>query len=158
MNGPVSERYRRYVLGLLVVVFTVNYIDRQILAILLPSIKKDMDLSDTQLGFLTGLAFAIFYVTMGIPAGRLADRVNRRSMIAWAIAAWSVMTAACGFAQNFLHLALARFGVGVGEAGCTPPAHSLIADYFEPARRPMALSIYLTGIAIGILIGFMAGG
>ncbi len=157
-DTAVTEGYRRFVLGVLLVTFTCNYIDRQVLAILLPAIKKDLSLSDSQLGFLTGLAFAIFFVGMGIPAGRLADRVNRRNLIATAIAVWSLMTAACGFAQNFAQLALARVGVGIGEAGCTPPSHSLISDYFPQERRAMALSVYSTGIAIGILIGFLAGG
>jgi predicted MFS family arabinose efflux permease len=157
-DPPVTEGYRRFVLGILLVTFTCNYIDRQVLAILLPAIKKDLLLSDSQLGFLTGLAFAIFFVGIGIPAGRLADRVNRRNLIASAIAVWSLMTAACGFAQSFTHLALARVGVGIGEAGCTPPSHSLISDYFPQGRRAMALSVYSTGIAVGILIGFLAGG
>jgi len=157
-SPDVSENYRRYVLGLLLVIFTVNYVDRQVLAILLPAIKRDLALSDTELGFLTGLAFAIFFVAMGMPAGRLSDRFNRRSLISGAIAAWSLMTAACGLAQSFTHLVLARIGVAVGEAGCTPPAHSLIADYFPPERRAMALSIYSCGIFLGVLVGFSAGG
>ena len=139
-------------------VFIVNYIDRQILAILLPAIKADLDLSDTQLGFLTGLAFAGFYVIMGIPLGRLADRWNRRSLIAICLALWSVMTALCGLAVSFLHLTLARVGVGIGEAGATPASHSLISDYYPAKARASALAIYNLGISIGVLFGFLAGG
>lgn len=155
-SNPVV--YRRYVLGLLLFTFTVNYIDRQMLAILLPSIKADLQLSDTQLGFLAGTAFAVFYAVMGIPMGRLTDRVNRRSMIAVVLVVWSVMTALCGVAQNFLQLMLARIGVAVGEAGFTPASHSLISDYFPPERRAMALSIFSSGISLGVLVGFLAGG
>lgn len=150
--------YRRYVLGLLLFTFTVNYIDRQMLAILLPSIKADLQLSDTQLGFLAGTAFAVFYATMGIPMGRITDRVNRRSLIAVVLVVWSVMTALCGVAQNFLQLMLARIGVAVGEAGFTPASHSLISDYFPPERRAMAMSIFSSGISLGVLVGFLAGG
>jgi len=136
----------------------VNYVDRQMLAILLPSIKADLQLSDTQLGFLAGTAFAVFYATMGIPMGRLTDRVNRRNMIAGVLVVWSLMTALCGMAQNFLQLMLARIGVAVGEAGFTPASHSLISDYFPPERRAMAMSIFSSGISLGVLVGFLAGG
>jgi len=154
----VSETYRRYVLSLLLITFTLNYIDRQILAILLPQIKNEMDLSDTQLGFLTGTAFAVFYALMGIPMGRVADKVNRKNMIAIVLVVWSVMTAFCGVAQNFVQLLIARIGVAIGEAGCVPPSHSIIADYFSPTRRAMALSIFSSGISLGVLFGFLAGG
>ena len=153
-----STNYRRLVLGLLLATFTLNYIDRQILAILLPAIKTDMDLSDTQLGFLAGTAFAVFYASMGIPMGRIADRANRRSMIATVLVVWSIMTALCGLAQNFVQLMAARIGVAVGEAGCVPASHSLISDYFPPERRAMALSIFSSGISLGVLFGFLAGG
>ena len=153
-----SVTYRRYVLGLLLLTFTVNYIDRQILAILLPSIKADLNLSDTQLGFLAGTAFAVFYAVMGIPMGRLTDHVNRRSMIALVLVGWSVMTALCGMAQNFVQLITARIGVAVGEAGYTPASHSIISDYFPPEQRAMALSIFSSGISLGVLFGFLAGG
>ncbi len=153
-----SVIYRRYVLGLLLFTFTVNYIDRQILAILMPPIKADLDLSDTQLGFLAGTAFAVFYAVMGIPMGRLTDHVNRRSLIAIVLVVWSVMTALCGLAQNFLQLMLARIGVAVGEAGYTPASHSLISDYFPPQHRAMALSIFSSGISLGVLFGFLVGG
>ena len=112
----------RTALFLLVVVYSINFVDRQILSVLIEPIKTDLGLSDTQLGLLTGFAFAIFYATLGVPIGRLADRVNRVNIIAGAAALWSVMTALSGLAQNFWQLAAARVGVGVGEAGCTPPA------------------------------------
>lgn len=152
------KRYRNYVLAFLLLIFCVNYIDRQILAILLPSIKADLALNDTQLGFLSGMAFAIFYAAMGIPMGRLSDHVNRRNLIAGVLIVWSVMTALCGLAQNFLQFLLARIGVAIGEAGCTPPSHSMLSDYFPPENRAMALSIYSSGIALGVLFGFLAGG
>ncbi|HZD53633.1 MAG TPA: MFS transporter, partial [Woeseiaceae bacterium] len=123
----MSRPPRRYVLGLLVVVYTFNFIDRQILAILLPSIKAEFGLSDTALGFLAGSAFALFYATLGVPIALLADRWNRRNLIALALAIWSGMTALSGMAANVVQVALARIGVGVGEAGCSPPAHSMIA-------------------------------
>lgn len=153
-----TEGYRRYVLGILVVVYVFNFIDRQILSILLQPIKLDLGLSDTQLGLLSGVAFAVFYVGFGIPIARLADRSSRVNIISVSITVWSVMTAVCGLAQNFWQLLLARIGVGVGEAGCSPPAHSLISDYFSPETRATALSIYSLGIPIGVMIGFLAGG
>ena len=133
---------RRYALSVLVVVYTFNFIDRQILSILLEPIKQDLGLSDTALGMLTGFAFALFYATLGIPIARLADRGNRRNLIAIALTVWSAMTAVSGLAQNFWHLLIARIGVGVGEAGCSPPAHSMIADYFPSENRATALGIY----------------
>ncbi|MEL7535775.1 MAG: MFS transporter [Pseudomonadota bacterium] len=147
-----------YTLGVLVVVYTLNFIDRQIFAILLPSLQAELNLNDTWGGFLGGTAFALFYATLGIPIAWLADRSNRRNLIAWALAIWSAMTALCGLAQNVWQLSLARIGVGVGEAGCSPPAHSLLADYFPPERRGTALSIYSLGIPLGIMFGLFAGG
>ena len=157
-DAPVTDRYRRYVLGLLVVVYVFNFIDRQILTILLEPIKRDLDLSDGALGFLSGLAFALFYSTLGVPIARWADRGVRRSIIAGALFLWSGMTALTGLAQSFWQLALARVGVGVGEAGCSPPAHALISDYFPADRRATALSIYALGIPIGSAIGVLTGG
>lgn len=154
----ISETTRRYVLGVLVVVYTFNFIDRQILAILFEPIKAELGLSDADLGFLTGFAFAAFYVTLGIPIARFADRGNRRNLIAAALVVWSAMTALCGLAQNFWHLLVARIGVGVGEAGCSPPAHAMISDYYPAERRATALGIYGLGIPLGILFGFLAGG
>ncbi len=153
-----SEATRRYALGVLVVVYTFNFIDRQILSILLEPIKQELGLSDTQLGMLAGFAFAAFYATLGIPIARFADRSNRRNLIALALTIWSGMTALSGVAQNFWHLLLARIGVGVGEAGCSPPAHSMLADYYPAHRRATALGIYSLGIPVGILFGFVAGG
>ncbi|MCP5182005.1 MAG: MFS transporter [Pseudomonadales bacterium] len=149
---------RRYVLGILVVVYTFNFIDRQILSILLGPIKQELDISDTALGALTGFAFALFYATLGIPIARLADRGNRRNLIAVALTVWSAMTALSGLVQNFWQLLAARIGVGVGEAGCSPPAHSMIADYYPANQRATALGIYALGIPFGILFGFLAGG
>ena len=155
---PVSPAYRRYVLVLLTLVYALNFIDRQILVILQESIKADMDLSDSQLGLLTGFAFAIFYVSVGIPIARWADVGNRRNIVSLAIAVWSGMTALSGLTQNFWQLLLARIGVGVGEAGGSPPSHSIISDYYPAEQRGSALSFYSTGVYLGILFGFLIGG
>lgn len=154
----ISIPARRYVLGLLTVVYTFNFIDRQILAILLPAIKAEFELSDTVLGFLTGSAFALFYAILGIPIALLADRWNRRNLIALALSIWSGMTALSGAAVNVTQLALARIGVGIGEAGCSPPAHSMIADLYAPAQRSTAMGIYSLGISAGIMLAYLAGG
>ena len=147
-----------YALGLLTLVYCFNFIDRQLLAILQESIKADLGLSDSHLGLLTGFAFAAFYVTAGIPIARWADRSNRRNIVALSLFAWSFMTAISGFVQNYLHLLLARIGVGVGEAGGSPPSHSMISDMFPPERRASALGFYSMGVNIGILFGFLLGG
>lgn len=153
-----SKSYRNYVLGLLTVVYAVNFIDRQLLSILQESIKADLHLSDTQLGLLTGFAFAIFYVLAGIPIARFADKSNRRNVISWSIAVWSFMTAISGSVVSYAQLVLARIGVGIGEAGCSPPAHSMISDMFPPEQRASALSFYSIGINIGIMLGVLFGG
>ena len=153
-----SDSYRRYALGLLLVVYILNFVDRSILSILLQPIKEEFDVSDTALGFLSGIAFAAFYTVIGIPIARWADRGVRRSIIALAVLVWSAMTALTGLASSFAQLAVARVGVGVGEAGCSPPAHSLISDYFPPERRATALAVYSLGIPIGGSIGYLAGG
>ncbi len=153
-----SAATRRYVLSILVIVYTFNFIDRQILSILLEPIKNDLQVSDTALGALSGFAFALFYATLGIPIARLADRSSRRNLIAGALTIWSAMTAFSGLAQNYWQLLAARIGVGVGEAGCSPPAHSMIADYYPAHQRATALGIYALGIPVGILFGFIAGG
>jgi predicted MFS family arabinose efflux permease len=150
--------YKRFALGMLTAVYALNFIDRQILVILQEPIKAEMGLSDAQLGLLSGFAFAVVYVTAGIPIAYWADRGNRRNIVALAVTVWSGMTAVSGLAQNYSHLLLARIGVGLGEAGGSPPAHSMISDYYPPAQRATALSIYSTGIYIGILFGFMFGG
>ena len=149
---------RAWVLAVLTLVYTFNHVDRQILVILLEPIKAELGLKDSQLGILTGIAFAAFYATLGIPVAMWADRGNRRNIIAIALTIWSGMTALSGFAQNFWHLLLARMGVGVGEAGGTPPATSMIADLYAPQERATALGIYTTGIGLGILLGFALGG
>jgi MFS family permease len=151
-------RRRGLTLGLLTLTYFFSYMDRQILAILLELIKADLKLSDTQLGLLSGLAFAIFYATLGVPVARLADRANRRNIIAVALALWSAMTALCGLAQNFAQLLVARIGVGVGEAGSSPPSHSIIADLYPPNKRAGAMAIYSTGVVLGGGFGTMIGG
>jgi len=153
-----SRTAARYTLAFLFVIYALNYLDRQLLSILMEPIRKELHLSDTQLGILSGLAFALFYATLGIPIARLADRHSRRNIIAVAVAIWSVMTAACGFAQGFISLLLPRIGVGIGEAGASPPAHSMLSDYFPPKRRAAALAIYSSGIPVGILLGLAGGG
>ncbi len=157
-GNPYSGSYANYVLAVLFLVYVFNFIDRQILGILLDDIKADLQVSDTAMGFLVGFAFVVFYTFAGIPIARLADRSSRRTIIALGLALWSAMTAASGLAQNYLQLALARIGVGVGEAAGSPPAHSLLSDYFPPQKRATALAIYSTGVYIGSMIAFMAGG
>jgi predicted MFS family arabinose efflux permease len=153
-----SKSYKRYVLFILTGVYAFNFIDRQILVILQEPIKADLDLSDTQLGLLTGFAFALLYVTLGLPIARYADKNNRKKVVSISLVVWSAMTALSGMAQNFMHLLMARVGVGIGEAGGSPPAHSIISDYYEPEKRATALSIYSTGVYIGICLGFLIGG
>jgi len=153
-----SESYKSTVLWLLVLAYTFNFIDRTIIATIGQAIKVDLKLTDTQLGLLGGLAFALLYTTLGIPIARLAERTSRVNIITIAIVVWSGFTALCGLAQNFTQLLLYRVGVGVGEAGLSPSAHSLISDYFEPKRRASALSIYSFGIPLGTMFGAVAGG
>ena len=160
--GASGETYsrsaRRYTLGLIAAVYVFNFIDRQILAILLPAIKAEFGVDDWVLGFLAGPAFALFYVTLGIPIAVIADRWNRRNLISLALAIWSAMTALSGMAANIVQLSLARIGVGIGEAGFAPPAHSMIADLYPPERRSMAMGIFTLGISLGILIAYLGGG
>lgn len=153
-------RTTRVMLWLLLVVYVFNFLDRQIVNILAEPIARDLDLSDTQVGLMTGIAFALFYTVLGLPIARFADRpgTDRGKLIAGALAIWSAMTALCGVAQNFTQLLLARIGVGVGEAGCTPAAHSLIADSVPANRRASALAFYALGIPIGSLLGMLIGG
>jgi MFS family permease len=163
-NAPASDpqafspAYLRYALGLLTVVYVINFVDRQILSILLQSIKLDLGLSDLQLGLLSGTAFGLFYATLGIPIARLADVFSRKVVMAVCLVIWSGMTALCGTAAGFGLLLAYRVGVGVGEAGGSPPAHSLISDFFPPERRATALGIFSLGVPLGILVGFLAGG
>lgn len=153
-----SPTYRAYVMFILVVVYTFNFIDRQIIGILAVPIKADLALTDTQLGLMGGLAFALFYTALGIPIAMLADRSNRTWIMTIALTLWSAMTALCGTVQNFWQLFVARLGVGVGEAGGVAPAYSLISDYFPPQQRARALSIYSFGIPIGSALGIVFGG
>lgn len=155
---PVSKGYRNYALGLLLVIYTLNFLDRQVVNILAEPIKRDLGLADWQLGMMTGLAFAIFYTVLGIPIARKAERSSRPLIIAVSIAVWSGFTMLCGATQNFIQLLLARIGVGVGEAGCTPPAHSLITDYVPRSMRASAIAFYSIGTPLGSLIGMAMGG
>jgi MFS family permease len=157
-SPPASLAYRSYVLVVLVIVYTFNFIDRQIVGILAVPIKTELHLSDSQLGLMGGLAFALFYTFLGIPIARLADRVNRIGIMTAALALWSLMTAVCGLTHSFAQLFMARLGVGVGEAGGVAPAYSLICDYFPPKERARALSVYSFGIPIGSAAGIALGG
>jgi MFS family permease len=153
-----SDAYKGLALSFLVLAYTFNFIDRTIVATIGQAIKVDLKITDTQLGLLGGLSFAVLYTLLGLPIARLAERWNRVSIISLALVVWSGFTVACGVAGNFLTLLIMRVGVGVGEAGCSPPSHSLISDYFEPKRRASALSIYAFGIPLGSMIGAVAGG
>jgi MFS family permease len=158
-TGPTtSAAYARYALGLLVVVYVLNFLDRQILSILAERIKADLGLSDAQIGFLYGTAFAVFYALFGIPLGRLADVWVRTRLIAVGLGVWSLMTGASAFARGFAQLTAARIGVGVGEASANPAAYSLLSDYFPPSRRATVLAIYSSGIYIGAGLGLFIGG
>jgi len=153
-----AGRYKSYVLGVLVLVYVFNFLDRQILSILAERIKHDLGVSDAELGFLYGTAFAVFYALFGIPLGRLADVWDRRRLIALGLAVWSGMTVLSGLARSFTHLAIARVGVGVGEASATPAAFSLLSDYYPPSRRATVLALYSSGIYIGAGLGLGVGG
>ena len=148
----------RYALALLTIIYTLNFVDRQIINILAESIKLELSLSDAQLGLLTGVSFALFYTVLGLPIARLADRASRTGIISIAVFTWSFMTCLCGMTQSFVQLLLARTGVAAGESGCTPPAHSLISDWFPPERRASALATYSLGIPLGTLCGMALGG
>ncbi|MEO0399583.1 MAG: MFS transporter [Pseudomonadota bacterium] len=156
-RAPLGVRYRWYVLGILTIVYALNFVDRQIIAVLSPAIQADLGLSDTVLGFLKGPAFALLYTTLGLPIAWLADRSNRVAIVSTALAFWSAFTALSGLAANVVQLSLARVGVGIGEAGCTPPAHSLISDYFPKEERARAMAIYALGIPFGGMLAFLAG-
>jgi MFS family permease len=143
---------------LLMIVYAFNMLDRQIVTILVEPMKVELNLADWQIGAISGLAFALFYTLLGIPLARIADRGNRVGMIAGALLVWSGFTALCGFARNFTELLIARIGVGVGEAGCTPAAHSLITDYVPRERRGWALALYSLGVPVGSLAGLVLGG
>jgi len=154
----ISHRQAKVALGILSTVYAINLLDRQILSMLLVPIQEDLGISDTALGFLTGTSFALFYATAGIPIARWADRGTRTHVIAVGLTLWSAATAACGLARSFTQLAIARVLVGVGEAAGSPPAHSLIADYFPPARRARSIALYTMGGSVGIGLGYALGG
>lgn len=149
---------RWYVLAVLTAVYALNIADRFSISTVIEPIRQELHLSDGRVGFLTGVALGLFYVTLGIPIAAFADRANRRNILALALALWSAMTTLCGFARNSLYLLLARFGVGIGEAGGTPPSTSILADKFPPARRPMALTLYALGACLGAWLGSSVAG
>jgi MFS family permease len=153
-----AATYRNYLLGVLLTIYAFNGVDGLALGLVLQNIKTDLHLSDTQLGLLSGIAFAMFYAVMGIPIARWADRGNRVTIIALTAIVWSVMVALCGSARTFLELMLIRIGVAVGEAGCIPPAQSLIADYFDRTERPRAVAIYMLGGCASTVIGYFVAG
>lgn len=158
-QGPgFSNAYKGYALLILVIIYTSNFIDRQIVGIVASQIKAEMHVSDLQIGLLTGLAFAVLYSILGVPIARLAERFHRVTIISVSLALWSAFTAACGLAQNFTQLFLMRIGVGIGEAGCSPAAQSLLSDYYAPRKRATALAIYSLGIPLGSLFGALLGG
>ena len=156
-RGASSSAYPRYVLGVLWLVYVANFVDRQVIAILLEPIKRELGASDTAMGFLSGFAFALFYTFAGIPVARWADRSSRTAILAAGVAVWSLFTAASGLARSFAELALARVGVGIGEAAGTPPSHSLISAYFPPGSRATALSIYASGVYVGSMLAYLGG-
>lgn len=153
-----ESAYKKYLLVLLLFVLAFNFVDRLALGLVMQDIKQELALSDTQLGLLTGVAFAVFYSFMGIPIARWADRGNRITIITVTTALWSVMVALCGAANSFMNLLLIRVGIAVGEAGAVPPAHSLIADHFNRAERPRAMGIYMLGIPLSAFIGYFGAG
>lgn len=153
-----SSFYAWYVLALLTLAFVFSFIDRQILNLLVNPIQRDLGIGEKEMSLLMGASFAVFYTLLGIPLGRLADIWSRRWLIVWGIAFWSLMTACCGLTQKFWQLALARMGVGVGEASLSPAAYSLIADYFPPERRSTAMGVYGMGIYIGMGMALVLGG
>jgi MFS family permease len=156
--AKAAPRDRWYVLGVLTIVYALNIADRFSISTVIEPIRTELRLSDSGIAFLTGGALAVFYVTVGIPVAALADRANRRNILVVALAAWSVMTALCGLAHNRMQLTLARFGVGIGEAGGTAPSTSILADKFPPARRPMALTIFALGTCLGAWLGSSVAG
>ena len=153
-----GDPQRNTVLVMLLVVYIFNFVDRQILSILAAPIQADLQLSDTEMGLLGGIAFALLYSTMAVPLAALADRTNRTWVITVSLAAWSGFTALCGLATNFWHIFLARLGVGIGEAGGVAPSYALIGDYFPSSQRATALSVYSLGIPIGSGLGVLMGG
>lgn len=161
VSGRAPRRRGAYgasVLAMLTAAYALNFLDRQIINILAESIKRDLSISDAQLGLLTGTAFGLFYSILGIPIARLADRTNRVNVLGAALLVWSAFTAVCGITSNFVQLLLARLGVGVGEAGGTPASQSLLSDYFPHERRATALAVFSMGLPLGTAMGFAVGG
>ena len=152
VTATPSVAYRRYVLLILTLVYAFNFVDRQIIGILSPFIKADLGLDDAQLGWLKGFAFALLYTVVGIPIAWLADRYSRVNIVAISLTVWSGFTALSGFATSFMSLAMARIGVGIGEAGGSPPSHSMISDLYKPTERAKALGIYSLGIPFGVTL------
>lgn len=157
-QGFGTKAYRAYVLFVLVIIYTFNFIDRLLISIVQEPIKEEFGVSNFELGLLGGPVFAILYTLLGIPIARYAERANRITIVSIGAALWSVMTAACGMAGNFVQLALCRLGVGIGEAACVPPSQSAIADYFPADRRASALAIFSLGIPIGSALAYVGGG
>lgn len=163
-TDPSTERsyppvtYGWYVVGVLTLTYTVSFIDRQIMALMIEPIRRDLGITDTQVSLLIGLAFAVFYTLLGVPIARLADRYSRRAIIGAGIAVWCFMTASCGLARNYAQLFFARIGVGVGEAALSPSALSMLSDYFPPRLRLRAIAIYNTGISLGTGLALIVGG
>ena len=155
---PAARGYDWYVVVILLVIYALNQLDRSVINILAESIKRELHISDTELGLLTGTSFALFYSLMGLPVARLADRTHRVNLISIALLAWSGLTMACGLAVNYATLFLVRMGVGIGEAGGTPPSQSLIADYFPHERRSTAIALFNSAVALGTFLGFLMGG
>jgi MFS family permease len=154
-----SDAYKRYVLGTLTLVYTLNYLDRGLIILLLQPIKEDLHISDTQLGFVTGIAFALFYATLGLPIARCADRGNRVTITSIAIGLWGGTVMLCLFVTNFVHLVFARIAAAIGESGCMPPTYSLVGDYFPaPAERTRAMATYWLASPVALLISLVAGG
>nr|WP_229199246.1 MFS transporter [Bradyrhizobium acaciae] len=154
--APSARRY--YVLALLTIIYALNFLDRTIFNVLIEPIKKEFALSDTTMGLLAGFGFVLFYSLLGIPIARMADRLNRRNIVALAFAFWSAMTYLCGLVSSVTTLALARVGVGIGESAGTPASQSMIADLFDKNERPRALGIYAIGTYLGVFLGYFIGG
>jgi len=157
-SPEIGDSYRWYALGVLALVYMLNFLDRQILSILAEAIKADLGISDAELGFLYGTAFALFYAVFGIPLARLSDSWIRKNVIALGVALWSLMTALSGTARSVLALSAYRIGVGVGESSATPAAYSMLTDYFPPRLRATALSLYAGGLYVGQGVGLFLGG
>lgn len=155
--APGRDVYAWYVVAVLMFAYTVSFIDRQILSLLVQPIRRDLEISDTEFSLLAGFAFALFYATLGIPIARLADRANRRWLIMIGVVVWSVMTAACGLAKSYWHLFVARMGVGAGEATLSPAAYSIISDYFPPNKLAKAIGVYAMGLYVGAGLALLAG-